>query len=201
MKTMNLISLLIAMGSLAVSIFVYFQSRKQFEIASQPFIYIDGSLEDDKLAVSVQNIVGSDVLLIDRARVGDWDLFGNMENDLYNFIPNQNIVNRPVGPGENINLFMLELKDPDQLDNIPNKLPLVIHYRGRAERHQIRSDDIDLFVLKNALENKSIKRELTRVRNDYRIMRNDFSIMLDRNRDIQVPDQIRHRLNTEMFLH
>lgn len=191
MKTSNIISLLIAAGSLAVSIFVYLQTRELFELKSKPFIYVDETLENERLSISLQNVVGSDILLVEQVQVGKWDLFQETRNDQYNFFPNPKIKDRPIGPGESIDLLGLEVKDQQQLHNLPDKMPLLIRYRDRSENTMEKEDEISLYILKNTLENKKIRMQLDTVRND-------FKILLERNQTLQIPDDVRRRLNRQI---
>lgn len=188
MKISNILSLLIASGSLAVSIFVYFQSQKHFEQANRPFLYIEESLEGEKLSISLQNIVGSDVLRIDDVKVGEWSLFRKHKNELYNFFPNEKVKNRPIGPGERIDLLSLELRNPDKTDEVPDNVPLSIIYRDRSDNLLSKKSEISMYILKNAIENKNIKRQL-------RDVNRNFKSILDRNRNIIVPDNVRRRMD------
>lgn len=187
MKTASIISLLIALGSLLVSIFVYFQSRKQFELANKTFVYVEETLKEDKLMVSLQNIIGSDVLLIDQIRIADKDLFREPDHENFEFSGYEELKDRPVGPGESINLLAISLKNPQNLENLPDELPLMIQYHDRSNNTQSKNKMVNLFNLKNALENKNIKREISSIKYDFRIM-------LERNQNIQVPDHIRERI-------
>lgn len=190
MKVSNVISLLIASGSLAISIFVYFQTREHFELASRPFIYLDETLENDRLSVSLKNVAGSDVLLIEEVRVGKWDLFQKNKNNLYNFFPNEDLKRRPVGPGENVEIMSVELRNQENLESLPEKLPLNIRYRDRLHNAFTLEDELSIYILKNELENKNMREEL-------RSFRRDFKTILDRNPAIKTPEDVKRRLNVK----
>lgn len=157
-------------------------------MASRPFIYLDETLENDRLSVSLQNVAGSDVLMIEEVRVGEWDLFQKNKNSLYNFFPNEDLKSRPVGPGENVEILSVELRNPKNLETLPEKLPLNIRYRDRLQNVFNREDELSIYILKNELENKNMREEL-------RSFRRDFKIILERNPAIKTPEDVRRRLN------
>jgi hypothetical protein len=130
MKTATFLSLLIALVSLAVSFFVYFQTEEHFALQAQPFFNLEDTVKNEQLIVRLANVQGSEVLEINDLRVGEprWRVVEQSAHGPYKFIPSEDIKGRSVGTGKTVDLLRLEIRHPDELDQVPDEMPFEVKY-------------------------------------------------------------------------